>query len=414
MEILLAIQPRCPMLIFDLLRMALRSLIANKMRTFLTTLGIIIGVASVISMISLGEGARRQTLSTIAKFGTNIITVKPGEKKNRHVSSGKVETLLLKDAYAIEENIKQISGVSAQVYRSGQLKYGNKNSNSTVRGTGRDYSRLANFQMEYGRFFNEQEVRTARRICVLGATVVKNLFHGVNPVGKTIKVDGDNYLVIGSTVAKGALSWFDPDDQIFIPITTAQKRLFGMDHVQSIDVQVKTVDDIETVKADIESLIRRRHNIFEGKKNDFYVQNSAEWLNSWGDAAKTFQYLLGGIAAISLMVGGIGIMNIMLVSVTERTREIGIRIAIGAKKKEIRQQFLIESVLISFLGGGIGVLLGLLISKGVSSLGGLDTIVSMESILLAFGFSVGVGIFFGFYPANKAANLNPIDALRYE
>ncbi len=402
------------MLIFDLLRMALRSLVANKMRTFLTTLGIIIGVASVISMISLGEGARRQTLSTIAKFGTNIITVKPGEKKNRHVSSGKVETLLLKDAYAIEERIKKISGVSAQVYRSGQLKYGNKNSNSTVRGTGKDYARLANFQMEYGRFFNEQEIRTARRICVLGATVVKNLFHGANPVGKTIKVEGDNYLVIGSTVAKGALSWFDPDDQIFIPITTAQKRLFGMDYVQSIDVQVETVNDIETVKTDIENLIRRRHNIFEGKKNDFYVQNSAEWLNSWGDAAKTFQYLLGGIAAISLMVGGIGIMNIMLVSVTERTREIGIRIAIGAKKKEIRQQFLIESVLISFLGGGIGVLLGILISKGVSSLGGLDTIVSMQSILLAFGFSVGVGIFFGFYPANKAANLNPIDALRYE
>jgi putative ABC transport system permease protein len=273
---------------------------------------------------------------------------------------------------------------------------------------------MANFTMEHGRFYNDQEVRTARRVAVVGATVVKNLFDGENPVGKTLKVNGDNYLVIGSTVAKGALSWFDPDDQIFIPVTTAQKRLFGMDHVSSIDVQVEEIGAIEEVKKNIEGLIRRRHNIREGKEDDFHVQNSAEWLSSWGDAAKTFQYLLGGIAAISLMVGGIGIMNIMLVSVTERTREIGIRIAIGAKKREIRQQFLIESVVISFLGGGIGVSLGLLISQAVSKLGGWDTVVSMQSILLAFGFSVGVGIFFGFYPANKAANLNPIDALRYE
>jgi len=377
-------------------------------------LGIIIGVASVISMISLGEGARQQTLSTIAKFGTNIITVKPGEKKSRHVRSGKVETLTLEDAYAIRDYVPNITGVSAQAYQNGQLKYGNKNSNSTVRGTGKDYGWMANFQMAEGRFYTEEEVRTARKICVLGATVVKNLFDGANPVGQTLKVNGGNYLVIGTTAAKGALSWFDPDDQIFIPITTAQKRLFGLKHVQSIDVQVKNMDDIETIKQDIETLLRRRHNLRQGKKNDFYVQNSAEWLNSWGQAAKTFQFLLGGIATISLLVGGIGIMNIMLVSVTERTREIGIRIAIGAKKREIRKQFLIESILISFLGGSIGIGLGVLISRAASQIGGLDTAVSLQSILLAFGFSVGIGIFFGLYPATKASNLNPIDALRYE
>ena len=402
------------MLILDLFKMAIRSLISHKLRTFLTALGIIIGVASVISMISIGEGARQQTLSTISKFGTNIITIKPGNKKSRHVSTGKVDTLMLKDATFIEQNVPLITGVAAQVYRSAQLKFGNKNTNTTVRGTGKNYRRLANFEMQKGRYFNQQEINVAKRVCILGATVVKNLFAEANPLGETIKVDGKNFMVIGMTEPKGALSWFDPDDQIFIPVSTAQKRVFGMNHIQSIDVQASKIEDLEVIKEDITQLLRIRHNIANGKENDFYVQNSSQWLNSWGDAAKTFTYLLGGIAAISLMVGGIGIMNIMLVSVTERTREIGIRKAIGAKKKEILEQFLIESVLISFLGGGAGVLLGIGISEIVSNIGEWETIVSTQSILLAFGFSVGIGIFFGFYPANKAANMNPIEALRYE
>ncbi len=402
------------MLIWDLIRMALRSLVANKLRTFLTTLGIIIGVASVISMISIGEGARQSTLSTISKFGTNLISIRPGHKKTRHVSSDRVLTLTYADSRAIEQSVPLITGVAPQVYQSKQLKFGNKNSNTTVRGTGEDYARLANFTIDRGRYFNADEVQTARQVAVLGATVVKNLFEDTDPIGKSLKVDGKNYLVIGMMEAKGALSWFDPDDQIFIPVTTAQKRLFGMDHVQSIDVQAAHIEDLEIIKQEIELLLRLRHNIREGEDSDFHVQNSSEWLNSWGEAAKTFTYLLGGIAFISLMVGGIGIMNIMLVSVTERTREIGIRKAIGAKKREILEQFLIESVVMSFLGGGIGILLGIFISKGVSSLGGWDTIISMQSILLAFGFSVGVGVFFGYYPASKAANLNPIEALRYE
>lgn len=403
------------MLIFDLFKMAVRSLIANKMRTFLTALGIIIGVASVISMISIGEGAKRETLSTISKFGTNIISVRPGEKKSRHVRSGQVETLTFEDAKAIEEHVGLITGVAAQVYKGAQIKFGNKNSSSTIRGTGRNYARLANYQMDKGRYFNLQEVNTSRRVAVIGATVVKNLFGGpIDPIGETIKINGNNYLIIGTTVAKGALSWFDPDDQVFIPVTTAQKRQFGQDYLQTIDIQAENIEDIEVIKSSIETLLRRRHNLPDDKENDFHVQNSAEWLNSWGNAAKTFQYLLGGIAAISLMVGGIGIMNIMLVSVTERTREIGIRIAIGARKREIRKQFLIESVVVSVLGGGVGILIGLGISRIVSQMSGWDTIVSVNSILLAFGFSVGIGVFFGFYPANKAANLNPIDALRYE
>ena len=402
------------MLILDLFKMALRSLIANTMRTFLTTLGMIIGVASVISMISIGEGARQQTLSTIEKFGTNIITIKPGRKKNRHVSSDTVKTLKLSDAEAIEKSIPLITGVAAQVYRSAQLKYGNKNTNTTVRGTGEKYLKLSNFTIERGRYFNKEEVRSVRKVAVIGSTVVKNLFGDVSAIGKEIKVDGNNYLVIGSTEQKGALSWFDPDDQIFIPVTTAQKRLFGIHHIQSIDVQAKKMEDLEVIKKDIDSFLRIRHGIRKTEDSDFHVQNSSQWLNSWGDAAKTFTYLLGGIAAISLLVGGIGIMNIMLVSITERTKEIGIRIAIGAKKSEIMEQFLIESVLISFIGGGLGILLGVIISRTVSKIGGWDTIVSTQSIILAFVFSVAIGIFFGFYPARKAANLNPIDALRYE
>ena len=402
------------MLILDLFKMALRSLIANTMRTFLTALGMIIGVASVISMISIGEGARQQTLSTIEKFGTNIITIKPGRKKNKHVSTDKVKTLMLSDAKAIEKNIPLITGVAAQVYRSAQLKFGSKNTNTTIRGTGAKYLQLSNFTIKQGRYFTKKEVRSVRKVAVIGATVVKNLFGDISTIGRKIKVDGNNYLVIGTTEPKGALSWFDPDDQVFIPVTTAQKRLFGMHHIQSIDVQAKKMDDLEKIKEDIDSLLRIRHGIRESEESDFHVQNSSQWLNSWGDAAKTFTYLLGGIAAISLLVGGIGIMNIMLVSITERTKEIGIRIAIGAKKSEIMEQFLIESVLISFIGGGLGIVLGLIISQTVSQIGGWDTIVSTQSIILAFGFSVGVGIFFGFYPARKAANLNPIDALRYE
>ena len=402
------------MLIFDLFKMAIRSLIANTMRTFLTALGMIIGVASVISMISIGEGARQQTLSTIAKFGTNIITIKPGKKKTRHVSSDNVNTLVLEDAEAINTHIPLITGVAAQVYRSAQIKYGNKNTNTTVRGTGIKYLKIANFTLDQGLYFSSQEVRSIRRVAVLGSTVVKNLFGDINPIGKTIKVDGSNYLIIGSTIPKGALSWFDPDDQIFIPVTTAQKRLFGVNNIQSIDIQAEKIEDLEIIKERVESLLRIRHGIRKTEESDFHVQNSSQWLNSWGDAAKTFTYLLGGIAAISLLVGGIGIMNIMLVSITERTKEIGIRIAIGAKKSEIMQQFLIESVLISFIGGGIGIMLGILISRTVSKIGGWDTIVSNQSIMIAFGFSVGVGIFFGYYPARKAANLNPIDALRYE
>ena len=402
------------MLIYDLFKMALRSLIANTMRTFLTALGMIIGVASVISMISIGEGARQQTLSTISKFGTNIITVKPGRKKTRHVSSDSVQTLLLSDADAIEEHVSLILGAAAQVYHPAQLKFGNKNTNTTVRGTGRKYAKLANFTLDRGRYFTKEEIISARRVAVIGATVVKNLFPDINPIGQELKVDGNNYLVIGITEAKGALSWYDPDDQIFIPVTTAQKRLFGMSYVQSIDIQADKIEDLEQIKKEIDTFLRIRHGIREGEESDFHVQNSSQWLNSWGDAAKTFTYLLGGIAGISLLVGGIGIMNIMLVSVTERTREIGIRMAVGATRQDVMVQFLVESTVLSISGGLVGLAVGATVVQAMGQLAGWEVVLPASAIVLAMSFSVGVGVFFGLYPASKAASLDPMEALRYE
>ena len=329
-------------------------------------------------------------------------------------TTGKVDTLTLDDANFVKENIPLITGVAAQVYRSAQLKFENKNTNTTVRGTGASYARLANFEMDRGRYFNSEEIRSAKRICVVGSTVLKNLFENRNPLGKTIKVDGKNFLVIGTTVSKGALSWFDPDDQIFIPITTAQKRVFGMDHVQSIDVQAGKIEDLEVIIEDITRVLRQKHDIADEKEDDFYVQNSAQFLRSWEDSAKTFTYLLGGIAGISLMVGGIGIMNIMLVSVTERTREIGIRMALGARHRDVLAQFLFEASVLSGAGGITGIFAGISSALAIGRFSELPVTVTFWSVGLAFLFSVLVGIVFGLYPARKAASLRPAEALRYE
>jgi putative ABC transport system permease protein len=402
------------MLLWAVIRLALRTLMSNKIRTFLTMLGIIIGVAAVIAMISLGEGAKMQVSRTIEGLGSNLLIVSPGQKKFRHVRTGIEETLTIEDAAAIEKEIPLIKSISPEIFQVEQVKYGNKNSNTSVLGTAPEYINIRNFKIKEGRFFNKEDVNFLRRVAVLGDTVKNDLFGEGTPIGKFIKIRGTNFQVIGVLEAKGQTTWFNPDDQILIPISTALKRLFGVTYVRSISLQAVSMDRLEDAAREVEKLLLKRHRIAKGEEPDFNVRTQLEMLSSMREITKTFTYLLGGIASVSLLVGGIGIMNIMLVSVTERTREIGIRKAIGAKNKYILKQFLIESVIICLIGGIIGIGLGIAISWIISSLGEWKTVVAPYSIILAFAFSIAVGIFFGLYPARRAAMLDPIKALHYE
>ncbi|MEK6589741.1 MAG: ABC transporter permease [Nitrospinota bacterium] len=387
---------------------------SNKIRTFLTMLGIIIGVAAVIAMISLGEGAKMQVSRTIEGLGSNLLIVSPGQKKFRHVRTGLEETLTIEDAAAIEKEIPLIKSISPEIFQVEQVKYGNKNSNTSVLGTAPEYIDIRNFKIKEGRFFNKEDVNFLRRVAVLGDTVKNDLFGEGTPIGKFIKIRGTNFQVIGVLEAKGQTTWFNPDDQILIPISTALKRLFGVTYVRSISLQAVSMDRLEDAAREVEKLLLKRHRIAKGEEPDFNVRTQLEMLSSMREITKTFTYLLGGIASVSLLVGGIGIMNIMLVSVTERTREIGIRKATGAKNIYILKQFLIESVIICLIGGLIGIGLGIAISWIISSLGEWKTVVAPYSIILAFAFSIAVGIFFGLYPARRAAMLDPIKALHYE
>ena len=402
------------MLLWAVIRLALRTLMSNKIRTFLTMLGIIIGVAAVIAMISLGEGAKMQVSRTIEGLGSNLLIVSPGQKKFRHVRTGLEETLTIEDAAAIEKEIPLIKSISPEIFQVEQVKYGNKNSNTSVLGTAPEYIDIRNFKIKEGRFFNKEDVNFLRRVAVLGDTVKNDLFGEGTPIGKFIKIRGTNFQVIGVLEAKGQTTWFNPDDQILIPISTALKRLFGVTYVRSISLQAVSMDRLEDAAREVEKLLLKRHRIAKGEEPDFNVRTQLEMLSSMREITKTFTYLLGGIASVSLLVGGIGIMNIMLVSVTERTREIGIRKATGAKNIYILKQFLIESVIICLIGGLIGIGLGIAISWIISSLGEWKTVVAPYSIILAFAFSIAVGIFFGLYPARRAAMLDPIKALHYE
>lgn len=402
------------MLLWAVIKLSLRMLMSNKMRTFLTMLGIIIGVAAVIAMVSLGEGAKMQVSKTIEGLGSNLLIVSPGQKKFRHVRSGIEETLTMDDVAAIEKDLPLIKSVSPEISLGEQVKYGNKNTNTTITGTTPEYLNIRNYKVKEGRFLNKEDIIFLRRVCILGDTASSDLFGEGSPIGKSVKIRGVNFQVIGILEAKGQSGWFNPDDQIFIPISTAMKRLFGVDYVRSINLQAVSMDKLEDAAKEVEKLLLKRHKIEKGKEPDFYIRTQLEMLSSMREVTKTFTYLLGGIASVSLLVGGIGIMNIMLVSVTERTREIGIRKAVGAKKKDILKQFLIESMVICLIGGLIGIGLGITLSKVISYLGEWKTVVASYSIVLAFFFSIAVGIFFGLYPARRAAMLDPIQSLRYE
>lgn len=400
------------------IRIAFHALIANKLRSILTMLGIIIGVGAVIAMVSVGMGVREQVQSSIASLGSNMLIVSPGSASTKGgVRSGAGSGVRLKteDAAAIRENIKNIDYVSPTVGRSYQIVAGNQNWNTSVQGVLPEYMAIRSLSVGSGTFIGAQDVSSRSRVAVIGATVAENLFGEVSPVGQNIRINNTPYQVIGVLDSKGQSSMGqDQDDIVIVPLTTAQERLLGITYIHSISIQVSAAEAMEQAQSEVENLLRQRHRITAGKEDDFRVMNLTSVMEMMNETTGMITLLLGSIAAISLLVGGIGIMNIMMVSVTERTREIGIRKALGATFSNIMLQFLIESVVIGVIGGIIGIGAGCAGALAISKFGGFNTVITAAPILLSFTFSVGIGLFFGIYPARKAALLDPIEALRYE
>jgi len=401
-------------------KVALRALSRNKMRTFLTALGIIIGVGAVISMVSIGEGAKRGVEERFNAMGTNLLFVSPGSRSRGgvHTGSGGFITLKPEDAEVIERQCSAVKYTSPSVSTRAQVVYSNKNWNTSIQGTGARYPEIRNWEIEVGTYFDESQVKAGAKVCVLGSEVKKNLFEDEDAVGKVIRIKKIPFRVLGVLKSKGESGgWFNRDDMITIPYTSAMKRLMGVDYISSIDIQAVSMARTKEAQGQIEELLRIRHKIAPGAEDDFQVRNMSEIAEGAAQATGIMTILLGSIASISLLVGGIGIMNIMLVSVTERIREIGIRMAVGAREKDILLQFLTEAVVLSVLGGLIGIFFGVGLSKVlkyISIFSQFKTAVSIQAIVMAFAFSASVGIFFGFYPARKASRLDPIEALRYE
>ena len=397
--------------------MALTSLYANKMRSLLTMLGIIIGVGAVIALVSVGMGVRSNVTSSIASLGSNMLIVSPGSSNRGGVrgAAGSMQTLKYDDAKAIKDKIKNIDFVSPSVSSSYQIVYGNNNWKTSVQGVTPEFMSIRSLTIGYGSFVSTDDMNKRNRVAVIGTTVASNLFAKDNPVGKNIRINNQPYKVIGLLESKGQSSvGQDQDDVIYIPLTTAQERMLGITYVQSINVQVSSQEKMEQVQAEIENLLRSRHHILAGKDDDFNVRNLTSLMETVNQSTSMLTLLLGAIAGISLIVGGIGIMNIMMVSVTERTREIGIRKALGATFMNIMTQFLIESMVIGIIGGIIGIVFGCAASKIIAQLGDFTTVITITPIIVSFIFSVGIGLVFGIYPARKAAKLDPIEALRYE
>lgn len=402
------------MLFWTIVKVALKSLLANKLRSFLAMLGIIIGVGAVISMLAMGAGAKRDVMKRITAMGTNLLVVRPGQRGSMGVMSGSYQTLTLEDAQALVNEVKGIQMVAPVVRSSAQIKYLNKNSRVSVIGSSITYFPIRNFEIEKGRAFTEMEVEHMARVAVLGPVTVENLFGTENPLNEVIKINNVNFRVIGVLKAKGDQGWFNPDDTVIIPYTTAMKQLFGLDRLNEINIKANDVSIMQKVLEETTRVLRKRHRIPEDRPDDFEIRNQAEMVEMASNINRTFTILLGSIASISLLVGGIGIMNIMLVTVTERTREIGVRKAIGAKERDILLQFLIEALTMSAVGGLIGVAFGVGAAQIIGAATQFSTLVQLPAIILALSFSAAVGIFFGFYPARRAAQLDPIEALRYE
>lgn len=395
---------------------ALESLSANRMRAALTMLGIIIGVSAVITMLALAGGASGRMLQQVQQMGTNVLTVMSGQSRSRAVQGGmgSMQTLTLKDSDAIVEKCSAVVKTAPEVQSGAQVKFKNKNTNTTIMGTTPDYPSIRNYKVANGRFFSSRDVKSARKVAVIGPTTARNIFGRLSPVGKRISIKGIQFEVIGLLAVKGAGGFGDPDDQVMVPVTTAMRRLFGLQYIRSINAQAVSMDHMDRATNQISNLLRKRHRITPGNDDDFVVRNQAEIMEMANEMSRTLSLLLGGIASVSLLVGGIGVMNIMLVSVTERTREIGIRKALGARSRDIRGQFTVEALMLSMTGGTVGILLGMIASFSIGKLTGMNTTVSLWSVVLGFGFSTLVGVFFGYYPARQASQLDPIESLRYE
>ena len=405
------------MLIQDLIREAQKSILSNKLRSGLTILGIVIGIASVISMISLGEGTQRMIQSNIESLGSNLLTIYPGIIRAGHgiISSGRgfAQSLKNEDIEVIK-NIEGVLYVSPEIQRRFQIIAPNgKNTNSTVIGVLPDYFFLRSLDLQNGSFFTEEQNKNLNKVAILGATVKEDLFQENEAVGVTIRINKINFKVIGVLQPKGGSSFANFDDMIFIPSLTMQKILTGSDYLSSIVLSAQDKNKIQELKQEVSIQLAKKHNV-DPQDPDFSIISQADILSTLNQITTTFTLFLAAIAGISLLVGGIGIMNMMLTTVTERTREIGIRKAVGAKRKDIVFQFLTEAIILTSLGGVIGIILGWVISQLISQFIGIHTYISLDSVFLACGVSVLIGVIFGYYPAKKAANLNPIEALRYE
>ena len=405
------------MLFSESVQIAVTALLGNKLRSILTMLGIIIGVGAVIAMISIGMGVKQNVTNSIASLGSNMLIVSPGSTNKGGVRSaaGSSQKLKYEDAEAIKKKIKNIDYVSPTVNGSYQIVNGHENWNSSVYGVTPEYLKIRDLTIGTGSFITQTDLNSRNRVAVIGTTVAANLFDTENPVGKNIRINNQPYKVIGVIESKGQSSMGqDQDDVVIIPLTTAQERLMGITYIRSINIQVSSADKIESVQGQVETLLRQRHHIVGDKEDDFTVRNLTSLIETMTSTTTMLTLFLGSIAAISLLVGGIGIMNIMMVSVTERTREIGIRKALGATFQNIMMQFLIESVVIGVIGGLMGVAVGVGIALAIAKTGLFQTVITAAPILISFSFSVGIGLFFGIYPARKAARLDPIEALRYE
>lgn len=400
--------------------MAIRSLKINKMRSILTSLGIIIGVSAVIIMLAVGSGASKKIAKDMESMGSNLLMIRSASANSGGVRMGfgTKPSLTLKDADAISKNCRGILAVAPYSSGTEQLTYGNQNWSTTVGGTTASYLFIRNYEISNGRNITGEDVQNNAKIAIIGNTVATELFGDVDPINKTMRIGSVPFKIVGLLKTKGQSGMgLDQDDLVFIPITTAQKKVFGTDFpgtVKMINVKATDSEILDSTQEDITDLLKKRHHIGKTQDNDFEIRNLAEMQETIKSSAKTMSILLGAIASVSLLVGGIGIMNIMLVSVTERTKEIGIRMAIGAKASDIRIQFLIESFLLSIIGGIVGVIIGVVGAKSIELFSSMSIAISWFSIALALGFSGAIGVLFGYYPAYKASLLNPIDALRYE